>query len=121
MELKLNGFGEGLIKRQPDPKITQEEAEVIVQNAVEVVIHENEYNALVSFCVSLGEANFLRSTLLKTLNYGDPLLVADMFLEYTNGGDKELLKLRKAERTVFRRLAVVSNRGKNDNIAKYKL
>ena len=119
--MEINSHGRELFKLNPEPKMDIDQAAYLVCELVEVIIHENEFNALVSLAMSMGESVFSRCRLLNTINNGDIVSAADLFLEYTNGGDKALLRLRKAEKRVFIKLPplkVVSNRGKNDNIAK---
>jgi lysozyme len=45
--------------------------EALVERSVKVEISDNQFGALVSFAFNVGEANFMRSTLLKKLNAGD--------------------------------------------------
>ena len=69
-----------------------------------VVLNENQYGALVSFCYNLGEGNLSKSTLRKKVLAKDFLGAADEFLKWNKAGGKVLAGLtrrRKAERALF--------------------
>ena len=82
-----------------------------VSNLVEVVINQNEFDALVSFSYNVGLSALQSSTLLRLLNdWADRTVVASEFLRWNKVGDKPiegLTRRRKAERDLF--LAKVKN------------
>ena len=81
-----------------------ERFEVAVQDAVEVEINDDQFDALVSFCFNLGAGSLFSSTLLKLLNKGDYEKAADEFPRWNKAGGQPLLGLtrrRLSERALF--------------------
>ena len=95
--------------------ITQQEAEVILENdlkkfidgvdkLVTVELTSNQLGALVSFAFNVGLGNLKSSTLLKILNQGRYVDAAEQFLRWNKAGGKVLPGLtrrREAERLLF--------------------
>ncbi|EPH35702.1 lysozyme [Acinetobacter gyllenbergii] len=78
--------------------------EAAVNQAVKVVINQNQFDALVSLTYNIGEQAFKDSTLLKKLNAGDFMGAADQFPQWNKGGGKVmkgLVRRRAAERELF--------------------
>lgn len=78
--------------------------EAAVNQAVKVVINQNQFDALVSLTYNIGESAFKKSTLLAKLNKGDFTGAADQFKVWNIGGGKVLKGLerrRAAERELF--------------------
>lgn len=75
-----------------------------VEKAIEVVLSDNQYAALVSFAFNVGIDNFRRSTLLRMINAEDFDGAADQFLRWNKAAGKVLAgltKRREAERELF--------------------
>ncbi|WP_407409839.1 lysozyme [Acinetobacter sp.] len=75
-----------------------------VNDAVAVLLNQNQFDALVSLTYNIGEAAFKSSTLLKKLNAADYNGAADQFLVWNKSKGKVLNGLvnrRAAERTLF--------------------
>jgi lysozyme len=78
--------------------------EAAVNQAVKVVINQNQFDALTSLTYNIGEASFKGSTLVKQLNAGNYKAAADQFLVWNKGGGKVMKGLerrRAAERELF--------------------
>lgn len=78
--------------------------EEAVKKYVTVPIHQNQFDALVSFSYNCGAGALQKSTLLKMLNTGDFVSVAAEFQKWNKSGGKVLLGLtrrREAERKLF--------------------
>ncbi|MCH7294071.1 lysozyme [Acinetobacter higginsii] len=78
--------------------------EAAVNQAVKVVVNQNQFDALVSLTYNIGEAAFKGSTLLKMLNAKDYAGAADQFLQWNKGSGKVmkgLVRRRAAERELF--------------------
>ncbi len=84
--------------------------ENIVNEAVKILLNQNEFDALVSFTFNVGTDAFLASTLLKDLNAGNRDGAADQFLVWNEITDpktkkkvvaSDLTKRRTAERKQF--------------------
>lgn len=79
-------------------------ADRAVNNAVSIVLNQNEFDACCSLAFNIGGGAFLHSTLVRLLNDHDIMGAADEFLVWdktcgaTNPG---LLRRRQAERTLF--------------------
>ena len=75
-----------------------------VNHAVQTVIPQNQFDAMVDFCFNVGRGNFLQSTLLRKVNRGDfPGAAAQFGLWIHAGGDivAGLVRRRKAEADLF--------------------
>ena len=80
------------------------EFEKTVNDAVEVDLTQNQFDALVSLTYNIGSTAFKNSTLLKKLNAKDYAGAADQFLVWNKGGGKilkGLVRRREAERALF--------------------
>ncbi len=84
------------------------QAEHAVSKAVQVLLNQRQFDALVSFTYNAGAANLASSTLLKRLNNRDYDGAADEFMRWvfaTARGVKVklpgLVKRREAERKLF--------------------
>jgi lysozyme len=78
--------------------------EAAVNQAVKVVVNQNQFDALVSLTYNIGEQAFKDSTLLKKLNASDFMSSADQFPKWNRGGGKVLrglVRRRAAERELF--------------------
>lgn len=78
--------------------------EAAVNQAVKVVVNQNQFDALVSLTYNIGEKAFKDSTLLAKLNKGDYIGAADQFPRWNKGGGqvmKGLVRRRAAERELF--------------------
>lgn len=78
--------------------------EKTVNDAVEVDLTQNQFDALVSLTYNIGSTAFKNSTLLKKLNAKDFTGAADQFLVWNKGGGKVLkglVRRREAERALF--------------------
>lgn len=78
--------------------------EAAVNQAVNVVINQNQFDALVSLAYNIGETAFKGSTLVKELNAGNYKAAADEFPKWNRGGGKVLrglVRRRAAERELF--------------------
>jgi GH24 family phage-related lysozyme (muramidase) len=96
-------------------RITEEEAEELlredlstaeagVEAALAEDVTDNQFAACVSLAFNVGVGAFRKSSIVKFINSGDPLLAADRFLLYDRAGGKKLAGLtrrRKAERKLF--------------------
>ena len=79
-------------------------AEQCVNDAVNVPLNQNEFDALVSFVFNLGCGNFRKSTLLKMLNDSDYEGAGMEFRRWDKGGGKVLpglVRRRLAEQRLF--------------------
>ncbi|MCH7292314.1 lysozyme [Acinetobacter sp. ANC 3926] len=78
--------------------------EAVVNQAVKVVVNQNQFDALVSLAYNIGEAAFKGSTLVKQLNAKDYAGAADQFPQWNKGGGKVmkgLVRRRAEERDLF--------------------
>ncbi|ENU24168.1 hypothetical protein F993_01484 [Acinetobacter proteolyticus] len=78
--------------------------EAAVNQAVKVVVNQNQFDALVSLTYNIGEQAFKDSTLLKKLNASDFMSSPDQFPKWNRGGGKVmkgLVRRRAAERELF--------------------
>ena len=78
--------------------------EAAVNQAVKVVVNQNQFDALVSLAYNIGETAFKGSTLVKELNAGNYKAAADQFPKWNRGGGKVmkgLVRRRAAERELF--------------------
>lgn len=79
-------------------------AESAVNQCVHVVLNQNQFDALVSFCYNLGGGTLLKSTLLRKLNDGDYQNAANEILRFDHAGGvvvPGLTRRRQAERELF--------------------
>lgn len=75
-----------------------------VNDAVNVSINQNQFDALVSLAYNIGATAFKNSTLVKRLNEGNYNAAANQFNVWVNAGGKHmqgLVNRRAAERTLF--------------------
>jgi len=78
--------------------------EKAVNDAVDVPLNQNQFNALVSLAYNIGVGAFTNSTLVKRLNEGNYKAAADQFLVWVNAGGKRmqgLVNRRNKERELF--------------------
>ena len=78
--------------------------EQTVNNAVNVPISQNQFDALVSLAYNIGSNAFKNSTLVKRLNEGNYKAAANQFNAWVNAGGKRmqgLVNRRAAERALF--------------------
>ena len=100
-----------------DLEITKEKADQLLLEDVKhseacvnrhiqgIAIHQNQFDALVSFVFNLGCGNLHRSTLLKCLLDGDDDAAANQFCRWNRAGGRVsagLTRRRKAEEDLFR-------------------
>jgi lysozyme len=88
-------------------KITQAECDLIfdqimknyeegVNNAIKVVLTQNQFNALVSLCFNIGVHAFQKSTLVKKINAKAPISeIEKWLLVWCNAGGKPILLPRR--------------------------
>lgn len=80
------------------------DAENTVNEAVEVPLTQNQYDALVSFVFNVGGGAFRRSTLLKKINAGQLSAAKTEFLKWVKAGGKKvdgLVNRRIADAKLF--------------------
>ncbi len=88
-------------------KLRQEDlAEVVacVNHAVQAVISQGQFDAMVDFCFNAGRENFVQSTLLRKVNSGDLQGAAGQFALWVHAGGEVvpgLLRRRNAEAALF--------------------
>lgn len=78
--------------------------ESAVNNAVKILLTQNQFDALVSLAFNIGEGAFSRSTLVQKLNVGDVKGAAEQFLVWKNAGGRfsqGLLNRRQKEKALF--------------------
>ena len=78
--------------------------ESAVNDAVQVTLTQNQFDALVSLAFNIGEGAFARSTLVNKLNAGDKKGAAEQFLVWKNAGGRVsqgLLNRRQKEKAMF--------------------
>ena len=78
--------------------------EYAVNDAVNIPLNQNQYDALVSLTYNIGAAAFSKSTLVKKLNAGDIRGAADQFDVWINAGGKRmqgLVNRRSKEKLLF--------------------
>jgi GH24 family phage-related lysozyme (muramidase) len=78
--------------------------EKCVNDNVKVVINQNQFDALVSFCYNVGKGALRTSTLLSKLNKRDFIGASKEFDKWVNAGGKKfsgLVKRRNLEKTLF--------------------
>ncbi|MEG1695795.1 MAG: lysozyme [Acinetobacter sp.] len=78
--------------------------ELAVNNAVNVSLNQNQFDALVSLAYNIGTNAFKNSTLLKKLNAGDYRGAANQFDVWINAGGKRmqgLVNRRAKEKALF--------------------
>lgn len=79
-------------------------ADAAVNRLVNVVLTQNQFDALVSFVFNVGSGNFQTSTLLRLLNSGQSVLAAMEFLKWVHAGpivSAGLQRRRAAEQALF--------------------
>lgn len=103
------GYGHYGADVQPDQTITQAEADTLLRhdlahfeaciNAENLVISQNQFDALVSLCYNIGENNLRSSTLLKKVkaDAADPT-IADEFVRWNRAGTTVLAGLTRRRR-----------------------
>ncbi len=103
-------YKDGITREQAWKLLRQDvrAAEQAVRRNVTVPLHQNEFDALVSFTYNVGVGNLANSTLLRQLNAGNYGAAADEFLRWnkvTINGQKVvspgLVNRRAAERCMF--------------------
>ena len=75
-----------------------------VNDAVNIPLNQNQFDALVSLTYNIGAAAFSKSTLVKKLNAGDIRGAADQFDVWINAGGKRmqgLVNRRSKEKLLF--------------------
>lgn len=80
------------------------DAEGAVKHLVDVVLSQNQFDALVSFVFNCGASAFGNSTLLRMLNQGSYLGAADQLPRWNRGASGPLpglVRRRAAERDLF--------------------
>jgi lysozyme len=80
--------------------------EQAVNQAVEVVLAQSEFDACASLALNIGGGNFARSTLVRLLNSGNTALASNQFLVWDHCNGKEVPGLyarRVAEKALFDR------------------
>ena len=80
--------------------------ELAVNNAVNVSLNQNQFDALVSLAYNIGTNAFKNSTLVKKLNAGDIRGAANQFDVWVNAGGKRmqgLVNRRAKEKALFLR------------------
>lgn len=77
--------------------------EAAVEKHVKVPLSDNQFGALVSFCMNVGEGNFARSTLLKKLNKSDYEAVPAELMKWINSKGKRMQGLvnRRAQESAL--------------------
>ena len=78
--------------------------ESAVNDAVQVTLTQNQFDALVSLAFNIGEGAFVRSTLVNKINAGDKKGAAEQFLVWKNAGGRVsqgLLNRRQKEKAMF--------------------
>jgi len=80
------------------------EAGACVNHAVQAVISQGQFDAMVDFCFNAGRGNFVQSTLLRKVNSGDFQGAAAQFALWVHAGGEVvtgLLRRRNAEAVMF--------------------
>jgi lysozyme len=80
------------------------EAVGCVNRAVQVVICQCQFDAMVDFCFNAGRGNFVQSTLLRKVNGGDFVGAAAQFALWVHAGGEVvagLVRRRNAEASMF--------------------
>ena len=109
------GYGHAGPSVSPGESISEPEAEKLLQadvaeavacvnHAVQPVISQNQFDAMVDFCFNAGRGNFVQSTLLRKLNSGDFQGAAAQFALWVHAGGEVvagLLRRRNAEAAMF--------------------
>ena len=75
-----------------------------VNHAVQAVISQGQFDAMVDFCFNAGRGNFAQSTLLRKVNSGDLRGAAAQFALWVHAGGEVvagLVRRRKAEAALF--------------------
>lgn len=84
-----------------DIEKTEEQLAVATQH---IILTDNQWSALVSFCFNVGIGNFLSSTMRRKLNAGDYEGAADEFGKWVYAKGKKLaglVKRREKEKSLF--------------------
>lgn len=79
-------------------------AAACVNHAVQAVISQGQFDAMVDFCFNAGRGNFVQSTLLRKVNYGDFAGAISQFGLWVHAGGEivaGLVRRRKAEAELF--------------------
>ena len=80
------------------------EAVACVNHAVQALISQNQFDAMVDFCFNAGRGNFVQSTLLRKVNSGDLQGAVAQFAQWVHAGGvvvAGLLRRRNAEAALF--------------------
>lgn len=109
------GYGHTGKDVNPTSKITKEQAETlldqdvqkiakIVDNVITAKITDDQFSALISLAFNIGPYNFVKSTLVSTLNTNDFVGTAKEILRWNKADGKVmagLVKRRNDEKTLF--------------------
>lgn len=103
------GVQQGMMisREEADARLREDvhSAEQCVNRSTDVILTQNQFDALVSFVFNVGCKAFQGSTLLRKLNAGDVDGAANEFQRWNKGGGKVLPGLvvrRKSEEETFR-------------------
>jgi lysozyme len=109
------GYGHAGTSVLPGQSISEPEAEMLLQadlaeavvcvnHAVQAVISQGQFDAMVDFCFNAGRGNFVQSTLLRKVNSGDFQGAAAQFALWVHAGGEivaGLVRRRNAEAVLF--------------------
>ena len=87
-----------LLAQDVQERVTQ------LNNALQVDVTQNQFDALMDFVYNLGVGALQSSTLLRVLNAGDPIEAANHFAQWDIAGGRvlsDLVKRRQAEHDLF--------------------
>lgn len=106
--MNLNQHGREIIGKNRNPKLDIDRAQYLVWH-VNPYLNDNQFSALVSFAVGIGEFRFMRSRVARFAADGKHFQVAKEILSWGRRGTKGL---RKREAQLYMRFVCIEG-GKN--------
>ncbi len=98
--------GRSISEAEADELLRADLAEAVacVNHAVQAVISQSQFDAMVDFCFNAGRGNFVQSTLLRKVNLEDFAGAAAQFALWVHAGGEVvpgLVRRRKTEAALF--------------------
>ena len=109
--MNLNKHGREIIGKNRYPKLDIDRAQFLVWQ-VNPRLNDNQYSALVSFAVAIGEFRFMRSRVARLASDNQHFQAAQEILQWKKRIPKRLRHLRDKEASLYLRFVCIEG-GKN--------